>query len=63
MNECYRCGYCGKRTDSKGTALNNDYANSLDVDWDSAVKVTGQCCSTNSGHNGEVDTLFLIGRY
>ena len=41
---CYRCGNCGTPTDKDGRVLHIDEITSMDVDWENAELVVGNCC-------------------
>jgi hypothetical protein len=51
---CYRCGYCGNITDSKGYVLSIEDAEELlklDVDIDKAEMTHGECCVNEQESN------------
>ena len=45
--KCYRCGWCGQPCDQYGHVLSCAEANAMDVDWDFADQVDGDCCGVS----------------
>ena len=42
--KCFRCGWCGTRVTASGAVIPTGKANGMDVDWDSAEMINGDCC-------------------
>lgn len=53
--KCYRCGWCGQPTTEDGEELSLELIKSMNVDWNTAESVQGDCCRAEHEHRQQVE--------